>query len=326
MIGLILSLLGQTAPDPPAARPCTPAQMAELTAASDQPVLLTCRAVLSPDTRVTRRIVIAGDRASGAGVDCRGGALGVAGAATTPRAPTVYIVSQADGTGWRRPTDVRIQNCTVHGAIRIWGMGAGGSMRDLLASSRTAGHTAAAQAAAPTRITLSDVAFAATGSIPLYIGPGVTRVTVQRPRFTGRSVSTAVYLDAESADNAILDGVFDIRTGREMIAVDGSARNRIAGNRFALHGGLLRGRGGVFLYRNCGEDGVIRHQTPSDNVIADNVFTGAGWFRPRAVVVGAREGNRRYCRDDAGWPYGSSADDGDHATGNVVARNVVKRF
>ncbi|HRO32887.1 MAG TPA: right-handed parallel beta-helix repeat-containing protein [Brevundimonas sp.] len=321
MIGLILSLLGQTAPPLPAALPCTAAETAELTAASDQPVLLACRAVLSPDTRVTRRIVIEGEGASGAGIDCRGGALGVAGAATTTRAPTVYIVSQADGTGWRRPTDVRIENCTVHGAIRIWGMGAGGSMRDLLPSSRTAGHTAAAQAAAPTRIQLTNLTFAATGSIPLYVGPGVTRVSVQQPRFTGRSVSTAVYLDAESAENAITGGVFDIRTGREMIAVDGSARNRITGNRFAL-----RGRGGVFLYRNCGEDGVIRHQTPSGNTITDNVFTSAGWFRRRAVVVGAREGNRRYCRDDAGWPFGSSADDGDHATGNIVAGNTVSRF
>ena len=47
MIGLILSLLGQTAPPLPAARPCTAAETAELTAASDQPVLLACRAVLS---------------------------------------------------------------------------------------------------------------------------------------------------------------------------------------------------------------------------------------------------------------------------------------
>ena len=42
------------------------------------------------------------------------------------------------------------------------------------------------------------------------------------------------------------------------------------------------------------------------------------------VVVGAREGRRRYCGDDAGWPFGSSADDGDHATGNVVSGNITR--
>ena len=98
------------------------------------------------------------------------------------------------------------------------------------------------------------------------------------------------------------------------------SEDEVTGNRFALGR-----RGGVFLYRNCGEDAVIRHQTPSDNQITDNVFTGAGWFRSRAVVVGSRDGNRPYCRDDRGWPFGSSLDDGDHATGNVVARNTVRR-
>ena len=102
--------------------------------------------------------------------------------------------------------------------------------------------------------------------------------------------------------------------------MDGSGANRIVGNRLALHG-----KGGVFLYRNCGEDGVIRHQTPSYNQITDNLLTGAGWLRPRAVVIGSREGGRRYCGDDRGWPFGSSADDGDGATGNLTARNVVRR-
>ena len=199
-------------------------------------------------------------------------------------------------------------------------MGAGESMVSLHAASRRPDYTARAQAAAPTDIALSRVTFAGTGSIPLYVGPGVTRVTVSDSRFTGRSLSTAVYLDAESADNTIRDSSFDLRTGREVIAVDGSARNRITDNRIALNR-----MGGVFLYRNCGEDGVIRHQTPSDNRITGNTFTRAAWLVPRAVVVGSREGNRRYCGDDAGWPFGSSADDGDNAAGNVVAGNAVSR-
>ena len=70
---------------------------------------------------------------------------------------------------------------------------------------------------------------------------------------------------------------------------------------------------------------MIRHQTPSYNQITDNVFTGAGWLRPRAVVIGSREGGRPYCGDDRGWPFGSSVDNGDGATGNVTARNIVQR-
>ena len=308
----------------PAARPCTAAEVAEMTApASDTPYRLTCRATLASGQSVTRRILIEGAEASGSGIDCRGGTLGVPGQATSTRAPTIAIWSRRiEGTAaaWSRPTDVTIRNCQIHGNIRIWGMGAGGSMSDLLASSRSAGHTAAAQAAAPSHITLAGVAVVGTGSIPLYVGPGVTGTTVLRGRFGGRSDSTAIYLDAESRNARIEGVVFDVTTDREQIAIDGSAGNIITGNRFALGG-----RGGIFLYRNCGEDGVIRHQTPSGNRITDNVFAGASRFRPRTVVVGAREGNRRYCGDDSGYPFGSSADDGDGAKGNTVARNSIVR-
>ena len=189
-------------------------------------------------------------------------------------------------------------------------------MRDLLVSSRTADHTRAAQAAAPQNVTLNRIRFEATGTIPFYVGPGVSGTQLVGSTFTGRSTSTAVYLDAESRGADIRDNRFNILTGREQIAVDGSAYNQITGNRFALGG-----RGGVFLYRNCGEDGVIRHQTPSYNQITGNIFTGANWLRPRTVVVGSREGRRPYCAADAGYPFGSSADDGDGATHNRVADN-----
>ncbi|MCK6105834.1 MULTISPECIES: right-handed parallel beta-helix repeat-containing protein [unclassified Brevundimonas] len=313
-----LAVALQSASDLPAARPCTAQELADLITPSGQPYRLACQA----DTGgrdIRRRVLIEGQAASGAALDCGGGEIRAPGQATTG-APTVAVWSHRQGDGWSRPSDVAIRNCGVAGNVRIWGMGAGGSMRDLLASSRTAGHTLAAQSAAPIRVVLDRVRFQGVGTIPLYVGPGVTQTTVTRSRFSGRSTSVAIYLDAESAGALIQDNDFDIRTGREQIAVDGSGANRIVGNRLALDG-----RGGVFLYRNCGEDGVIRHQTPSYNRITDNVFTGAGWFRPRAVVIGSREGRRSYCGDDRGWPFGSSIDDGDGATGNLTARNSVRR-
>ena len=322
MLGLMLAI-GLQSWAPPAARPCSAAELTELTSAASAPYRLTCRATLSAGQGVSRRILIEGAEATGSGIDCRGGTLGVPGRPTTTQAPTVAIWSRRmEGTlkGWSRPTDVAIRNCQIHGNVRIWGMGAGGSMIDLLDSSRTPDHPAAAQAAAPSNITLEGVAIIGTGSIPLFVGPGVTATRVLRGRFGGRSDSTAIYLDAESRDARIEGVVFDVATAREQIAIDGSASNVITGNRFALGG-----QGGIFLYRNCGEDGVIRHQTPSNNRITDNVFAGASRFRPRTVVVGALEGNRRYCGDDAGYPFGSSADDGDRATRNIVARNRLVR-
>lgn len=320
MIAAVLALLAG-APGLPAARPCQTAEVAALLADAPEPFRLRCQVRLTAGSAVRRTVLIQGAEASGALLDCAGGAVGRPGMRTSAAAPTIAVWSRPEGAGWSRPTDITIRNCTVHGALRIHGMDAGGDYGILRASSRTAGHTAAAQAAAPTRVMLANLAFEGTGSIPLYIGSGVTRVEASDARFRGRSDAVAVYLDAESAGNSITGGDFDIRTGREQIAVDGSAGNRIVGNRF-----VLRWRGGVFLYRNCGERGVIRHQAPRANVIADNLFTGARWFWPRTVVIGSRGGRQSYCGQDAGWPFGSSADDGDHAQGNTVVGNRTRWF
>jgi hypothetical protein len=316
---IAVSLLAPPAPtDAPA---CSAAEIAALMAPAgvDAPAYrLTCFATLPRGARVDRPILFQGAEATGAGVDCKGGSLGRPGHGGSLVTPTVAVWSRRAGDGWSVPRDVRIVDCTIHGNLRVWGLG-----RDdpaaLRASSRTADHTARAQAAAPRGLRLEGLTFVAADTIPLYVGPGVVGTRVTGGRFRGRSVSTAVYLDAESAGGVIQGVDFDIATGREQVAVDGSARNRIVDNVFRLRGG-----GGVFLYRNCGEDGVIRHQTASGNVITGNRFEQAGWFRPRAVVVGSRQGRRRYCGDDAGWPFGSSLDDGDHATGNVVAANTVQ--
>lgn len=310
----------------PAARACTAAEVAALltpVSVDAEPVRLNCRARLQADQRVTRRLLFEGAEASGAGIDCGGGSLGRPDQVTTGDTPTVAIWSRRSAEGlppsWSRPTDVTVSNCTVYGAVRVWGMGARSRYDDLRMSSRTTGHVANTQGAAPSHIRLDRVTFIATGAIPLYLGPGVTEIGVSTSRFRGRSEATAVYLDAESGRVTLTDNDFDIRTGREQIAVDGSAHNRITGNRF-----VLNGRGGIFLYRNCGERGVVRHQTPSYNRISDNVFTGAARLRSRTVVVNARQGGRSYCGEDRGVAFGSSIDDRDNAVGNIVADNVIQ--
>jgi parallel beta-helix repeat protein len=315
VLGILLLLASETW-SLPAARPCSPQEVAALTAETETPYALTCRATLAADQTVVRPLRLIGAEASGAGLDCGGGTVGRPGVPVAASAPTIAVWSRRiDADIWSRPTDIRIRNCRINGAVRVWGMGADSSYDDLRASSRTADHTARLQATAPSHIALEDVTIRAAGTIPLYIGPGVTRLRLIGSTLDGDSVSTAIYLDAESADNTIHGNQIRTRTRREMIAIDGSARNRIIGNHFQLNG-----RPGVFLYRNCGERGVIRHQTPSGNLIVQNEFSGAARLRPRLVVENARQGRRSYCDDDQGYPWGSSADDRDGGADNRIER------
>jgi hypothetical protein len=167
---------------------------------------------------------------------------------------------------------------------------------------------------------LEELQIEADHRIPLYLGPGVTGVTVRNCTFTGWSASTTIYLDAESGGNRIEGCTFDVRSGREVMAVDSSATNTIVGNRF-----LQLDYGGIYLYRNCGEGGTVRHQTPQGNVIENNFFNmtdlRSGSY---GVWLGSRQGRRSYCEDDAGYPFGSSIDNHDFADHNTVRGNIFQ--
>lgn len=327
MIGIVPAADGPALVETVSAQTCDAATRARVLAPpspGDDSVRLTCSLRLGPTDRVLKRILLEGSPASGITIACNGAAIGRM-ESDRPHAFTDFAIeirstaADAEGGPWSRPSDISISDCRIVGNIRIWGMGLNGQAPAVRHSSRSLGHTERAQAAAPTRIGILDSTITALGSIPFYLAPGVTQVTLKGSRLTGRSGSTAVYLDAESAQNTIADNDFALATEREAIAVDGSARNRITGNRFDL-----RRQGGIRLYRNCGEGGTVRHQTPSDNMVTGNTFSGSGAFRPQAIVVNSRGGWRLYCRDDAGYPFGSSADDADGGTGNVVDPNTIE--
>ncbi len=260
------------------------------------------------------RIELVGPAADGTVLDADGGWFN--GGKTTE----LVIRSRKKGAAWDRPADITIRNGRLRGSIRVMGMGRNGEGREVRDSSRRAGHTAAAQAAAPTRIVISNVWIEANQRIPIYLAPGVTHTLVADCIITGRSSSVALYLDAESARNIVRGNVFAARTGREAIAVDGSAENRFESNRFERIP-----LGGIYLYRNSGEGGTIRHQTPHGNVIEGNVFNtcGLGWGS-YGVWLGSRNGRSAYREDDAGYPFGSSVDNRDFADGNTVVRNVFR--
>ncbi len=229
-----------------------------------------------------------------------------------------------DTTQWVRPENVTIEDCHIKGAVRIWGMAKNGQGADLKASSLRAGHTARTRAAAPTGTKLRRLRITAFGRTPLYIGPGSTHTLLEDSEIDGVADGVAMYLDAESAYGTFKGNTIhaDRTVDRELIAIDGSAHNRLLRNRFsALH------RGGIFIYRNCGEGGTIRHATPQYNEIINNVFYYNSYSgSDPAVLLNSRNGSHHRCPEDNGYPYGSSADNRDFARYNVIAQNqIVKR-
>jgi hypothetical protein len=221
--------------------------------------------------------------------------------------------------------NVTIKNCKIKGSIRVYGLGMNGEAEKVKESSHKEGHTERAQSAAPSKIYLSNLTIEGVNRIPVYLSPGVTKVAIENCKFVGTTDSTAIYLDAESAYNIISNNTFNVEGNftlrqfriREVIAVDGSAHNVITGNKFEKAVG-----GGVYLYRNCGEGGTVRHQAPQYNVIVDNEFnlSGLHWGN-YGIWLGSRNGNRNYCSADDGHKFGSSLDNDDFAMHNYVKGN-----
>jgi hypothetical protein len=233
----------------------------------------------------------------------------------------VIVRSKKTAPGsWDAPLNVTIRNCKINGFVRIYGLGENANGEIMKASSLNANHTAFAQASAPKNVRLENVTINAPGGIPLYVGPGVTGVALLDSRLEGKSTSVAIYLDAESANNTISNNVFGITTEkRELIAIDGSASNNIANNTFEH-----AENGGIFVYRNCGEGGVIRHQKPQFNQITGNTFHYEESFGAKpAVWLNSRNGHSKYCFQDPAHPYGSSVSKLDFAQHNVIRRNKL---
>lgn len=339
---------------------CAPDKLARILAPASPDataVEVDCSVKLDAAAVITKQVTLRGERASGVVFDCNGATLRKP--ADSSAWLRLLVISQRsvgkDGqVRWLAPAEVTVRNCHIEGGVRVQGMGINGEDPNLTDSSRQAGHTARVQAAAPHDISLVDNQIVAAGLIPIYFSPGVHHSRLEGNRIGGYSDSVALYLDAESADNVIKNNVFDVETRgkdnlesqavgtlaflsrqigvtawqdniqlqREQIAVDGSAGNLIVGNRFQR-----LDHGGIFLYRNCGEGGNIRHQAPTGNQIVNNVFYYQDFDgHIPAVWLGSRHGDRSYCDLDRGYPFGSSASDLDFADGNFVAQNQFYKF
>jgi hypothetical protein len=321
-----LSLAALSSPPAMAAesKACSPAlvrKVLQLATSKDRAVRVDCNLTLNPDDVVTKSLQLVGAWASGATLTCNGATLD--GSDGTPNTGRDLIVvgslpPKGDREEWSVPVGVTVTGCRVLGSVRIKGAGVNGQDENLREWSRTTGYTQRAQAAAPRDIRFENMDIVGQGRVPFYVAVGATRVSLSGSRISGVSKGPGIYLDAESAGNAIENNRIDVETTkREQLAIDGSANNRIVANRFSD-----RGKGGVFVYRNCGEGGLARHQTPSDNLIADNVFEKGGWFFAQpAIWIGSRQGRRSYCGQDSSIRLGSGVDDLDHATRNRVEGN-----
>jgi len=270
---------------------------------------------LLPKTKsasLMEKVEISGRTSNGRIIDCGGGWF-------NGGKPTELIIrSEETAKGWERPEGITIRNCRIRGSIRIIGMGRNGQAPRVRDSSHKPDHTQRAQAAAPTGILISGVEIESVHGIPLYLAPGVTGVTIEKSKFTGSSSSTGIYLDAESARNVIRENTFSLQSAREIIAIDGSAENRIENNRFEQIP-----HGGIYLYRNSGEGGTVRHQTPHGNTITGNRFnTATLGFLSYGIWIGSRNGRSSYRHADDGFPFGSSIDDRDFANNNTLTGNT----
>lgn len=324
-LGALLVVLATVPHGAQAVEACSPAKLALLRSPplpGDGAVLIDCDLTLTPGEVITRSLYFTqGAVSNGVTVDCAGATLSHTDLnADLPRI-NIQSRSYLDGQGntrWERPRDITVRNCTLQGNINVTGMG-GQNTPAVRDSSRTnANHTQLMRDAAPTHIVFDNLTVDPEGYIAAYLYMGTTAVTIQNSRFVGQGRSTVIYLDAESGQHQILNNRFETVPGREVIAVDGSSENRIEGNTFATSP-----KGGVFIYRNCGEAGTVRHNEPVKNDLFGNVFQDAsglvvGWPH---IWVASRNGNRSYCEADAGYPYGSSVDNLDHAHSTAIKGN-----
>jgi hypothetical protein len=300
----------------------------------NQEIVVNCSLTVPDDTTepITKRLIVQGREGSGVTIDCHGATIDGSKVRALSRdnaeqKDMILIRSTSAGDAqsstWSRPTDVTVKNCKVIGSIRILGMR---SLTDLKDSSYSSGHATRMRNIAPTRITFDNLTITGRYRNTVYFGIGVTESKLINSELKGESTAVALYLEAESSRNVIKNNDIHTVTSKEVLAVDASSLNRIIDNRFSA-----LSRGGIYLYRNCGEDGVVRHTTPSQNTIVNNVFYYNN-YSPNpysvnpSVYLGSRNGSPGYCDEDDDQTIGSGASNLDYAQHNVVMQNQIYRL
>ena len=203
---------------------------------------------------------------------------------------------------WTATENVEIKNCSeVGGSVRVDSPYVRNEITNSFINYKNnqgPSYVIELRESAPKKIKLQNIHIKNNflGSASLYIEQGVTEVTFTNSSIAHETEGPSVYLAPEGGYHRIEDSVFHhssqnetvfgINNGRELLAIDGSEGNVISNNVFS---GL--NDGGIFLYRNCGENGQIRYVTPSNNLIINNTFYYRNATSPEpGVFIASRNG------------------------------------
>lgn len=209
--------------------------------------------------------------------------------------------------------DVTVKNCMfknyTSGAVRIsWK----GNDRRKLKYSVTERYRRAPQQIQLKNLTVEDV-----GKVAVYVDDYVQDVLIDGLTVR-RAGGVAVYLEHHSRRTTVQNSVFEQngfrngRPAREAIAIDASMNNLIKNNVFRGNA-----QGGVFLYKNCGEQfsagkSVLREYQASHNIIEANHF----FDMPRGVWLASRQS-----KNLSKWDCGEQALDKNKTYYEDFARN-----
>ncbi len=309
----------------------------ELATNNDSEISISCNLTLRPGQYVTKRLIMEGSAASNITVNLNGATLMPAKDVSYRGPDRVEIRSietrEKDNENFSifdNPENITLKKGNITGAVRIWGMAKNAKGEHYKNSSRTSTHVARVRSNAPRKIILDALTITGTGRNPVYFSAGVTRSKLINSEVKGVSNAVAIYLEAESSNNIIKNNSIHVSTknhvfeswDRPLIAIDGSSHNKIINNHFSN-----LSHGGIYLYRNCGESGVIRHTAPEWNHIINNRFYYNRYTGKNPAVHlsshdrGLFQQTFGFCDDDAGYPYGSSVSDKDYARYNKVMQN-----
>ncbi|MCH8500536.1 MAG: right-handed parallel beta-helix repeat-containing protein [Aliidiomarina sp.] len=283
---------------------------------------VTCNLTIPSESVVQRKLLFVGAESSNIDINCNNSEL--PGVAVYSR-KTILDVEEI--SRWTPPKNITFTNCKFNSIVSVMGVSATPhsqslspmASHDLRHSSYSFYHAERVRFYSPKNVSFINSTFDVDGT-KLYLSPGSQEVNVIGSIFKGNSDEVSIYIDAESTANKIESNYFidNNPTGRETIAIDGASYNIIKNNVFANSS-----RGGIFLYRNCGEGGAVRHETPSFNIIESNYFYNDSSSTP-VIWIASRNGNRNYCNADSGYPFGSSISDLDLAENNVVSSNLFE--
>jgi parallel beta-helix repeat protein len=223
--------------------------------------------------------------------------------------------------------DVLIQNGTIKGEIRLRALKIEGNTLP--------GYTEKVQKVSPNNVVIKDITFLTDGSThQAYFGVGSTYCSIINCIFDGKSLGPLIYFSPESSSHTVKGCIFKAETGgrREVFAIDGSANNIITENLFENCKW-----GGIYIYRNSGEKGTVRHQKPQFNSILYNDFNlkgmmpvrlsdGSGFQGslvkiPYGIILGSRQGDSSYSELDDEYDVGSGKSNLDFARNNSLLGN-----